>query len=391
MSSDEAIQLTNNDASTFKAYAVSKGYWTDPYISYFAPSVFKQASSSSMSLSSSTIPPSSSSHSSEHKPPEMSRGYFARVNAIRTVVNKFLGQFASRECEGAKVPCQIVNLGAGYDTLYLNLIDGGLVPEKYVEIDFTRIVMSKVRILKSKRALFDKLTNPLLGANRPSPESAAVDMMAPPPPPPPPQPTHSAEFKQPMFTLPKLPAPQTSSSASEINTNGFHLISCDLRNLNELDKKLKECELNFSLPTLFISECVLIYMSAEHSSQLLSYLTRTFDACCCLVNYEQVNLNDKFGEIMLANMELRSCRLLGVEACHSIDSQFNRFVRTGFSSNVCQVLTMTDFYRHKLDRRERERIESIEFLDESELLYQLMDHYCICIASNNDNFKEILM
>jgi hypothetical protein len=58
MSSDEAIQLTNNDASFFKAYAVQKGYWNDAYINIFA-------STSSLK---------EDNPLREHKPPEMSRG-----------------------------------------------------------------------------------------------------------------------------------------------------------------------------------------------------------------------------------------------------------------------------------------------------------------------------
>lgn len=157
-----------------------------------------------------------------------------------------------------------------------------------------------------------------------------------------------------------------------------------------MERKLKnDCKLDFSLPTLFITECVLVYMQNEHSNKLLSYLSENFKLCS-FVSYEQVNLDDKFGEIMLANMELRSCKLLGIEACHSIDSQLNRFINNGFSLNACQVITMTDYYKNKMSQRERERIEAIEFLDENELLFQLMDHYCVCIAANNTDLKDIL-
>jgi hypothetical protein len=58
MSSDQAIQLTNNDATFFKSYAVQKGYWNDPYVSLF--------SSNSLQKNDNSI--------NEHKPPEMSRG-----------------------------------------------------------------------------------------------------------------------------------------------------------------------------------------------------------------------------------------------------------------------------------------------------------------------------
>lgn len=332
MSSDEAIQLTNNDASNFKAYAVSRGYWTDPYVHYFC---------STPGLRDQTTPV-------EHKPPEMSRGYFARVNAIRTIVNKFLSKFADKKC-------QIINLGAGYDTLYFNLLDKNILPAKYIEIDFARIVMSKIRLIKSKKLLFEKL----------NPKS------------------EPAEFKSP-FLPPSIPF------NTEIHTQVYDLVSADLRNLKELDKKLIECKIDFSLPTLIIAECVLVYMNSEHSNALLKYLSEHFKLCC-FVNYEQVNLNDKFGEIMLSNMEQRACKLMGIEACNSIDSQFNRFVQNGFDVNTCQIISMTDYYKNKMCKSERTRIEAIEFLDESELLFQLMDHYCVCIAANHPEFKDILI
>jgi [phosphatase 2A protein]-leucine-carboxy methyltransferase len=155
-----------------------------------------------------------------------------------------------------------------------------------------------------------------------------------------------------------------------------------------ISKLLKQCKLDPQLPTLFIFECVLVYMSGDHSSALLSALASTFQSCA-LVNYEQVNLSDKFGSIMLANMEARSCKLLGVDACSSIDAQRERFTRAGFTG-PSQVITMTDFYRTKMHAAERERIESIEFLDESELLFQLMDHYCICVVTNSSDLGDIL-
>jgi [phosphatase 2A protein]-leucine-carboxy methyltransferase len=130
-------------------------------------------------------------------------------------------------------------------------------------------------------------------------------------------------------------------------------------------------------------------MSSSQSHNLLSYLNQNFPQAF-LVNYEQVNLNDKFGDIMLSNMELRACKLLGVDVCHSIDTQIDRFVQAGFSKQLCKVITMSDYYGRIMDFRERDRIEHIEFLDESELLFQLMDHYCVCSVTNSSALKELL-
>lgn len=38
---------------------------------------------------------------------------------------------------------------------------------------------------------------------------------------------------------------------------------------------------------------------------------------------------------------------------------------------------------------ERQRIESIEFLDEQELLVQLLQHYAIAVAWKGDIFKDM--
>jgi [phosphatase 2A protein]-leucine-carboxy methyltransferase len=339
MASDEAIQLTNNDASNFKSYAVGRGYWNDPYINLFAS---KQQSQSAPV---------------EHKPPEMSRGYFTRVKAIRNFVDKFI--------EKTNQNCQIVNLGAGYDTLYFNLFDNNKLPLKYVEIDFQRIVTAKIRLIKSKKILSEKIVDQINNEAAKKSEAKPVDG----------------------FALPTLPSP--AQTANELHTLKYHIISCDLRNTIELDKKLKECNLDFTIPTLFIFECVLVYMTSTNSHNLLKYLNDNFKSLC-LINYEQINLNDKFGEIMLSNMELRACKLSGVDVCKSIETQMNRFENAGFSKDLVRIRTMTDYYLNVMDQNERGRIEHIEFLDETELFFQLMDHYCVCQATNTGFLKNIL-
>ncbi len=298
-------------------------------------------------------------------------GYFARVNAIRSVVLQFLSAHKDHQC-------QIINLGAGYDTLFFNLADQNNLPSKYIEIDFARVVSSKVRLIKSKKVLYEKLQ---ISKKSDSSDPTSTEK-------------NSTVDSSGLFKLPtpiaSLDRNRCNDSQHEINTNNFSLISVDLRKINELDKRLTECNVDRSLPTLFISECVLVYMSVEHSSALLHHLASTFSQCVFL-KYEQCNLNDKFGEIMLHNMQQRSCKLLGVDSCQSLESQKKSFTDNGFSSDLCQVFTMTDYYQNRMSRTERERIESIEFLDEAELLFQLMDHYCICIAGNNQNLMQNFM
>jgi len=62
---DEAVRATNDDAASCKRSAVQLGYWTDPYIQFVTKA-------------------------SERKPPEISRGYYARVKGVQGLVRQFL-------------------------------------------------------------------------------------------------------------------------------------------------------------------------------------------------------------------------------------------------------------------------------------------------------------
>lgn len=67
-------------------------------------------------------------------------GYFARVQAYQILVDKFLS-LTNQEC-------QIVNLGAGYDTLYWLLHQKSTLPRLYVEVDFSNITTKKCHYIR---------------------------------------------------------------------------------------------------------------------------------------------------------------------------------------------------------------------------------------------------
>ena len=78
----------------------------------------------------------------------------------------------------------------------------------------------------------------------------------------------------------------------KLNRNNLHghtykLTGVDLRNLTEVEAKFKESDLNYSLPTLFLAECVLVYMTIPKSSQLLQWISEKFRSAF-FINYEMV-------------------------------------------------------------------------------------------------------
>ena len=98
-----------------------------------------------------------------------------------------------------------------------------------------------------------------------------------------------------------------------------------------------------------------------------------------------MNLNDRFGEVMLTNLRARGCTLAGVEACQSLDTQIQRFADCGWSAKAWDMVQVYN----GLPASERQRIERIEMLDERELLDQLFQHYCITVGWTGSVFQSI--
>ncbi|XP_009466257.1 PREDICTED: leucine carboxyl methyltransferase 1 [Nipponia nippon] len=289
-----------------RRFAVSVGYWKDPYIQYFV----RQAK--------------------ERKAPEINRGYYARVHGVSYLIKAFLKK---TECN-----CQIVNLGAGMDTLFWRLKDENLLPRKYFEVDFPMIVARKIHNIKSK----PPLSKPIMESH--SGDSLLID-------------SHS------------------------LDSSRYSIVGADLRFSSDLEEKLKKHNLDIHLPTLLVAECVLVYMTPQQSANLLKWAASTFPVAM-FINYEQVNMMDRFGQIMIENLQRRQCNLAGVEVCRSLDSQRERLLLNGWET--ARAIDMMKVYSF-LPQADVKRIEGLEFLDEKELFEQLMQHYCICWASKDSS------
>ncbi|XP_019397383.1 PREDICTED: leucine carboxyl methyltransferase 1 [Crocodylus porosus] len=303
---DEAVRGTCEDASVCKRFAVSVGYWKDPYIQYFV----RQAK--------------------ERKAPEINRGYYARVHGISHLLKAFLKK---TECN-----CQVINLGAGMDTMFWRLKDENLLPRKYFEVDFPTIVTRKIYNIKSK----PPLSKPIMESH--SGESLLID-------------------------------------AHTLDSCRYSIIGADLRSSSELEEKLKKFNMDTQLPTLLITECVLVYMTPQQSASLLKWAASTFQTAM-FINYEQVNMADRFGQIMIENLQRRQCNLAGVEVCWSLESQKERLLLNGWEA--ANAIDMMKVYS-SLPQADVKRIEGLEFLDEKELLEQLMQHYCISWATKDSS------
>lgn len=259
----------------------------------------------------------------ERKAPEISRGYYARVTGLKLLLDQFL--------KASKEKSQVVNLGCGFDTLFWRLCDDGVRLAKFIDVDFSDITSQKCNYVRTRKPLLEKIT------------SEDTDI----------------QFNR-----------------TDLHSKTYHLVGADLRHVQELEQKLASCDIDANMPTVFIAECVLVYMEVHESASLLSWITDKYPTAMFL-NYEQVNMKDTFGEIMLKNLLSRGCSLVGAAACTDCDTQKDRFISRGWE--VAHVWDMMRVYEN-LPRVDVERMQKLEFLDDVEVFRQLLLHYCICWA-----------
>ena len=87
-----------------------------------------------------------------------------------------------------------------------------------------------------------------------------------------------------------------------------------------LQATLVAAGIDFSLPTLFLSECVLVYLEPEDSCAIIAWAARQFKRSA-FVTYEQIRPNDAFGQVMSRNLADRGYTLRGLSAFPDVASQ----------------------------------------------------------------------
>lgn len=160
-----------------------------------------------------------------------------------------------------------------------------------------------------------------------------------------------------------------------------------------------------SAPTLFLSECVMIYLDPAHSQAILDWVTSQVKNCM-FVLYEQIRPRDAFGQMMIRNLQSRNIELKGLEAFPDLADQERRFMQLGWNgAKAVDINTIHDTYLERedisryiyngaavkcnscsffIDLLGRCRMAKLEILDELEEWKLLAGHYCIAWAYKAD-------
>ncbi|EUD69528.1 hypothetical protein C922_00391 [Plasmodium inui San Antonio 1] len=267
----------------------------------------------------------------EKRSPLINRGYYARVAAVRQYIDLF---FKSQKEEE---PVQVVNIGAGLDTTFF-WISEQRKNVIYYEMDFHEVLREKANIIKR----IDELRGFLKGADQGDLES------------------------------------KPDVGEDLINCANYKMLSFDLNSSSLLEKHLTSYGFDFSIHTLFICECVLIYLEITSSDSLIKTLAGLMRSTSCMLVYEQVNPNTAFGKVMISNFSQRGIELKSIFKYDNLEKQLCRFKSLGW--NHVYISDMNEIYDYHLSTDEKRRIEKIEMFDEFEEWRLLQNHYFILVA-----------
>jgi hypothetical protein len=267
--------------------------------------------------------------------PIINRGTWSRVYCITSSVQKILKELNDLD---PNLKVNILNLGCGFDTFFLSL-RANYDNYRYYEFDYSEIVIKKLELIKKSQ----KIKN-LIG---------------------------TYEIK-----------------SGSLFSHFYSLLQCDCTDYQEFNKILCSIsDFDFSLPTIVISECLLVYLKKDVSTQMLHNLTNNFKNLVFL-EYDLIGAEDNFGKEMIINLLERDIRLYGYEDTPNIESQRERLIKSGFvTAEVCDMLT---FYEKIIPKIERSKIESKEFVDELEEWNLLQGHACYGYALKLDQKYEFL-
>jgi hypothetical protein len=248
---EHKVARTASDAIMSKYSAVKLGYYEDKFVECF------------------------NKGSVQRKIPLINRGYYARVKCIRMVKDKFL-----KQTEGTKR--QLLILGSGLDSTGLNAFYDGHKNVSVFEVDFDNVNNKKASVLFSNKATKDVINSQCLVRENDceEPENESISL-------------------------------QASRTPWGYSIGRLALISSNLAEdcTEALYDKLEKAGLDWALPTMIISECVLVYLERDTVNALLRKICERFARCdsdVLWLSYDMYNPADPFGLTMVENMQVGS-------------------------------------------------------------------------------------
>lgn len=413
-SGDERTIYTASDAMVCKYSAVISGYYSDPFIqTLFSKNIIRRNHNSLIG----------SPGSSVKKPPIINRGYYARVKSIDDVLCKFLSSStcdtvdstthvstpsielidqtpidkldqlpssplanaptssatAAASTIAASTKRQIVNLGCGFDTLSLRYLEQKHAGLKIFEVDFQEVITKKALALLSEESICNVISS---STHLPSSSSTVMpsvikSIVSP------------SKLSLMHGKMMEILSPYKIPNGFKLGDT-YTLLALDLRSSDGSDDiitALVSSGLDITIPTIIITECVMVYIDKVYTDRLVSQFSQLYDAAW--ITYDMINPTDAFGRTMSSNLKLAGFQVPGFHYCPSNASLENRFTEIGAWEESVS-LTMLQVYNKFLTKEDAHRIGSLELFDEMEEWEMIMNHYALTVAVKGDKLKSLL-
>ncbi|EFA83732.1 leucine carboxyl methyltransferase [Heterostelium album PN500] len=211
----------------------------------------------------------------------------------------------------------------------------------YYEVDYSKVIVNKLKIIKSCKEL-----NQLIGDNA-----------------------------------------KWDDENHSLQTSDYRVAPIDLTAGTEcFDSVFSALNIDFEAPTMFLSECVIIYIPTEAGNSLINWTSNRFKESV-FITYEQIKPYDEFGSMMIKNIENKGCPLLSINSFPEIKDQRERYL--GFGWKRVDVLDMLDVYNYFIEKERVKETERLEIFDEFEEWYLIQGHYCYVLAINSQDPTKI--
>ena len=105
---------------------------------------------------------------------------------------------------------------------------------------------------------------------------------------------------------------QKSDEAPSHYTLKLQIQFCIYYSFNKTPRFIVKSRLRVLLKALF---------RALKNANFFQWASKRFRSLTALINHEQLNMEDRFGQVMLDNLNQRGCALTGASVCKNKDSQ----------------------------------------------------------------------
>ncbi len=178
-----------------------------------------------------------------------------------------------------------------------------------------------------------------------------------------------------------LPDPTAQADGSwHVRTETGNQLWCHGRDLRELSKSPSQdspailAGLRTDVPTLLISECCLCYQETSEAKAVIEWFTSKIPSIGILI-YEPIRPDDAFGRVMVSNLAARDIAMPTLAVYKERGDQETRLKDAGFDS--VRQMTVDEAWDRWVPAEEKERVNSLEGLDEVEEWHLLARHYII--------------